>query len=59
MTEKEPLYFYKMMMTEEQYEDLKNILKTCSLKIDHVESRDKRLIKLCASVFLAQKEERE
>lgn len=58
MTEKEPLYFYKMIMTEGQHSDLLAIISNHA--VNSVSAKEKELLrKLALAVVCATKEERE
>ncbi len=58
MTEKEPFYFYKMMMTEGQHSDLLAVI--CSYRVSTTNENEIKLLeKLVLAVVCATKEERE
>ena len=58
MTEEEPLYFYKMMMTEGQHADLMAIIANHA--VNSVSAKEKELLrKLALAVGCATKEGRE
>ncbi len=58
MTEEEPLYFYKMMMTEGQHSDLLAVI--CSYRVSTTNENEIKLLeKLVLAVVCATKEARE
>lgn len=56
MNEEEPVYFYKLMLTESQFETLKTAVISCLIQSAHDEECKNIASGLTAAVWVAQKE---